>query len=508
MNIDIKKIPLDDAKTWEFIGTGKTKGIFQCESPLVQKWLEKIKPRNIWELSIVIAGVRPGSLKSGMMDDYLDYRNGTREVESFGHPTIDEVLGSTDHALFFQEQVMVLGDRLAWSNLEPKPRSVKVDTLRKAIGKKNQAKILEIGNEFVSGCLGNGISEDVANKLFEIIKNCGRYAFNLSHSISYAHIAYKTAFLKTHYPLHFYATYLSYAQHRLDKWMEISDLIKEMQYFDIPITIPNINKKNIEFAISDKSISYGLSHIKFLSHKSLAEISKIPPIKDWRQFVILAMTKDFGNLNSRAIEALCKSGAFQDLKISRKSLLSLFNFLGKLTKGEIKKFVDIMTEFSDVKDLPDIINRLLANKVNVNRQSIIRSELALLDLNQYDDPAFVEASEKEFLGFAITSTSMDKKDIVGERNCYECGGINTPGTKTSVAAILDQIIYTETKTGKNPGQKMARLFIRDSTGSIDNLPCFPEQFSEFGDYLMEKCSYVFNIYRNKNGWVLNSVTPI
>ena len=144
VKFDISQINYADTKTWELIKSGATKNIFQCESRLLSHWLKKIQPNNLWELSIILALVRPGALNSGTADDYIAYKNKVKEFQPI-HPIVDKILETTNHCLVFQESLMQIGGKLAWPHLPDKEKSLKVDELRKAVGKKNQEKILKIG---------------------------------------------------------------------------------------------------------------------------------------------------------------------------------------------------------------------------------------------------------------------------------------------------------------------------------------------------------------------------
>jgi DNA polymerase-3 subunit alpha len=303
--IDLPNFSYDCPKTWSLLQSGLTKGVFQCESKLVQSWLKKIAPANIWELSAVIALVRPGPLKSGFADDYVAYKKGLKEFESFGHPIIDEVFSTTEHVLLYQESLMALGSKLAFQHLDEIKRAIKVDNLRKGVGKKDQAKLIAIGKEFTAGCLQNGVTEEVANKLFEVIKNCGRYLFNLSHSVVYAHLAYDTAWLKANYPLEFTSVYLTYAQFKqgqrkhneelAGKFKEIQEFIIESPSLGIEILPPNFNERNENFKIIDDKIIYGLSHIKSFGHSTFDKIKDYPIIDNWHKFFIMASTDVYGS---------------------------------------------------------------------------------------------------------------------------------------------------------------------------------------------------------------------
>lgn len=511
-NFNISNIQFDDQQVWDLICSGKTKGIFQCESQLVQHWLRKIQPRNLWELSIVIAIVRPGPLKSGFADEYLAYRTGEKDFESFGHYIIDEVFGITDHILVYQEQIMNLGSRLAWPDLEENDRLCQVDDLRKAVGKKNQEKILSVGQKFVKGCIENEVSQELADKLFNIIKNCGRYVFNLSHSMAYAYIAYKTAYLKTYYTKEFYATYLTYAKFKLDKWDEIYQLIYDLKSFNIPIEGPNINFKNEHFKIINGNIVYGLSHMKHFGTHTIDFIKDLPEINDWRQVVLLTCSKEFGNrLNKRTAEALISTGSFKDTKISRNTLLEIYTQLNSLTDRELEYLISQLPTFSKISDLPSLILATGEAKSNKKRILSVQTIAALVKKaieNNFDNPSWIEKQEEIYLGCPITATSVDFKISDASDRCIDCDDNCPLWNKKRIAVVISEIIFTETKKGTNPGQRMARISVYDSTGKISNLPIFPDLFQISEEYLMENNTVLLYIKKGRQGWIVDGIEQI
>lgn len=507
---NINSIPYDDVRTWDLLKNGYTDGVFQCESKLVQEWLRKIKPNNIWELSAVIALVRPGPLKSGFTNEYLDYRNQEKEFVSFGHPIIDEVFAVTDHILCYQEQVLSLGLRLAWPHLEEKEKLIKVDTLRKAVGKKDQEKLLKIGKEFVEGCQHNGLDKELADKLFEIIKNCGRYLFNLSHSIAYAYIAYQTAYLKVHYPLQFFATYLTYSQFKIDAKEEVYKFIKDCRFCGIDIIGPNINRKNKNFCIYGNKICFGLDFIKHTTKSFIEQLDSIPYINDWRQVILLTCTDAYGfKVNSRTSVNLIIAGAFCDTKIPRKDLLALYELTRILTDRELKWVVEHIEEIETPEDYLKLISSCAESIANKNRKKIIESHIQLCNLNNYDHPSWIENAERNSLGCPITTTSIEGKSYISSHSCVDCKSEDIPlWSERKVAAIIGNVKYTKTKTGSNPGQSMAIIDIYDTSGSLEKLPVFPEQYQTYMDYVIENNTLLFHLKKGKGGWIIEHMEKI
>jgi DNA polymerase III alpha subunit len=522
--LTIQNIPLNDEKTWELFQKGQTRGIFQCESRLVQHWLKKIQPKNLWELSAVIAIVRPGALESGFAETYVE--NGNKpleEVESFGHPMVDEILEPTRNVILYQESLITLARRLAFLHLPDKEAKLKADLLRKAVGKKDQSKILLIGKEFVDGCLHNGVTEEIANKLFEVIKNCGRYLFNLSHSFQYATVAYFTAYLKVHNPLQFYAVYLSYAKHRqsiryggkeiASKWIETKDFVNDARKFGVDTLSPNINKKNIHFKIEGDKMRFGLTSIKYCSGLA-TKLDQYPEIKNWQQFLLLCTTKYYGfKVNASAVECLVKTGSFIDTNLSRSVLYNLILFTDVLSVKEsealqawLVKNKDIMVS---VAEFPKIIEEVVIPEAMAKRVPILQEHLKLLpgDLAIKDHPAAIEEWESAYLGIALSASSLDGKDHASN-TCDECVAENCPlWARKTVNVKLDSIRFTTTKNGANPGQNMAIIDVSDYTGSL-SLAVFPEQFALYEDVLMEKNMVAISLVNGKRGFVVNEITQL
>lgn len=513
LDYDLIHYDYSDEKTWNAICDGDTQGVFQMESGLVKHWVKLIKPRNIWELSAVVAIVRPGALQSGFADEYVAYKNGQKEFESFGHPIIDEIFESTNHVLLYQESLMLLGSRLAWPDLPEKEKKINVDVLRKAVGKKNQKKILEIGELFIHGCVKNGVEKDVADKLFEIIKNSGRYLFNLSHSFKYAQIAYETAYLKVNYPLQFFTAYLSLnrEQQPAKKQKEnLVNLINNAKKMGIKIFSPRIENANQEFLLDkDKNCLYwGFNSVKFVSSGFISAISKPDfHLDGFKNLLELLLTDKFGyKPDSRCCESLISTGAFSSVYSSRKSLLNTYQFFRKMTSREISYIFENNEEILPER-ISDIIIDCIENCCKGKRKNTLRLELDHFALFEETQPGWVEEQEKEFLGYPVSLTRLDAK-IQGDTSCLEALQIDQSGATAIVAGIICGVKHTETKRGKNPGQKMAIVDISDDTGKLNGLPVFPKIYDAYGQFLIENNTVLFHLYKGDSGWIVNNLEQI
>lgn len=498
-----------DEKTWALLQKGHSVGCFQLEQPLAKKWLRRIKPSNLWELAAVGAALRPGPLMSNMTEEYAQNKE-AGSFESYNNPIVDEIFATTHNICLFQEQIMKLGEKLAWPHLEENKRLVKVDALRKAVGKKNQQKILEIGKEFVEGCLHNNVEPELADRLFDLIKKSGRYAFNLSHAFQYAEIGFQTAWLKANYPLHFFVTYLSYAKFRPYKWEAIKSLVDEAKVLDIKILPPNFNQKNLHFKVEkDNEIRYGLSHIKHIGKAACKLIKSCPPITHWSEWVKLCFTKEYGRkLDKSAAKNLILTGAFSDLGISRSSLDNIYSCLSKLSDVEVAHVAARCTIETPIEELANLVIESSQVVSVARREAMVASLSKLIQVDLPDDPAWIENEEMSLMGAALTACAVDKKVTIGANTVLESIGDIPEWTKHNLAVVLDEVRYTVTKKGNNPGQKMAIVSFHDATASMTNVPVFPDQFAQYSDFLIPKSCISINMIARKNGWVIERIYPL
>ncbi|NDB58639.1 DNA polymerase III subunit alpha, partial [bacterium] len=212
--------------TWQLFAEGKTKGIFQLESNLGKSWSKKLAPTNIEELSALIAIIRPGTLKAfvdgkSMTQHYVDRKHGREEV-TYLHQALEEILKPTYGILVYQEQSMRIAQKIAGFNLQ------EADVLRKAIGKKNAALMNEVKKSFIEGAQKvNIVTKEESEQIFGWIEKSSRYAFNKSHSVSYAVCSYWSAYYKAHHTHEFFLSYLYHAIEKQDPQQETYELISE-----------------------------------------------------------------------------------------------------------------------------------------------------------------------------------------------------------------------------------------------------------------------------------------
>lgn len=314
----LKEIPFDDAKVFNLLSSGKTKGLFQLESSGMIDLIKRLKPENFSDIVALVALYRPGPLNSGMADDYINRKNG-RESIAYQHTNLKKVLNETYGVFVYQEQVMEAAQVLASYSLGD------ADNLRRAMGKKKADVMEEEKGTFVAGCKNNNIPENKAIEIFDNIEKFAGYGFNKSHSAAYAFIAYQTAYLKTHYPSHFIASVLSSEQDKTDK---LEPHVKDCGLMGIEILPPNINTSFETFIVNDKNqIEYGLGALKDVGRKFIEEVCKERGKGKFTSLMDFASRIDLRKGGIRSLQSLAKSGAFDDIADRDLAVSSMRNYL-------------------------------------------------------------------------------------------------------------------------------------------------------------------------------------
>ena len=314
----LKEIPFDDAKVFNLLSSGKTKGLFQLESSGMIDLIKRLKPENFSDIVALVALYRPGPLNSGMADDYINRKNG-RESIAYQHTNLKKVLNETYGVFVYQEQVMEAAQVLASYSLGD------ADNLRRAMGKKKADVMEEEKGTFVAGCKNNNIPENKAIEIFDNIEKFAGYGFNKSHSAAYAFIAYQTAYLKTHYPSHFIASVLSSEQDKTDK---LEPHVKDCGLMGIEILPPDINTSFETFIVNDKNqIEYGLGALKDVGRKFIEEVCKERSNGKFTSLMDFASRIDLRKGGIRSLQSLAKSGAFDDIADRDLAVSSMRNYL-------------------------------------------------------------------------------------------------------------------------------------------------------------------------------------
>jgi DNA polymerase-3 subunit alpha len=300
LDIDIEKIPLDDEKTYQLYQRGETNGTFQFESAGMQKYLRQLKPDKFEDLIAMNALYRPGPME--YIPQFINRKHG-REPIAYDLPEMEEYLAETYGITVYQEQVMLLSQKLAGFSKGD------ADVLRKAMGKKQKSVLDKMKDKFLEGCKAKGHPEDICKKIWEDWESFAEYAFNKSHSTCYSLLAYQTAYLKAHYPAEYMAAVLTHAQDNLDK---VTFFIKECENLGIKVLGPSINESGVHFAVNKAGeIRFGLGAIKGAGQAAVESIIREReangPFEDIFDF---ARRVNPRAVNKKVYECLALSGAF------------------------------------------------------------------------------------------------------------------------------------------------------------------------------------------------------
>ena len=437
IEVDFDKIPTDDPETYKMLQRGDSSGVFQLESSGMRKVLRGIKPESIDDLTAVVALYRPGTIRAGGIEEYINRKSGKTKV-TYPHPSLEPILKSTYGIIVYQEQVMQIANVLAGYTM------AEADLLRKAIGKKKKEILAQQRDTFIRRSVEQGVDKQIATKVFDLIEYFAGYGFNKSHAVCYATIAFRTAYLKAHYPVEYFTALLNGYIGNENKTKE---LIFEIRRRGIPLYPPDINKSDVFFKTEGEGIRFGLLAIKSTGEKALAEI-----IKEREQNGEFTSFSDFKSrvqgtkVNKRVIDSLIKAGAFDALGEDRKALL--------LNGGEEQE------ETLSLFGVPE--PRTIKKAVRASTMEIL----------QY---------EKEAFGFYITDHPINSyaillRDLKDVRTVSELTE-EDDGANVRIAGIKGK--FKRSKTRK--GQSMYKFEIED-TDAKATVVAFPMSYEEFSKY--------------------------
>jgi len=320
IEIEINKIPLDDKKTFELFSHGETTAVFQFESEGMKKHLRNLKPNRFEDLVAMNALYRPGPME--YIPDYIERKHGRQKVE-YDVPMMEKYLGDTYGITVFQEQVMLLSRLLGGFTRGDS------DTLRKAMGKKKMEMMAKLKEKFISGCKANfqfvdecknkgKKPEDVIEKIWSDWEAFASYAFNKSHSVCYAYVAYQTGYLKAHYPAEFMAANLS---RNLSNITDITKLMTECKRMKLNVMGPDVNESFIKFtANKNGNIRFGMGAIKGVGTGAVKNIIDVRQENgNFETIYDVVENVNLQAVNKKNLEALAMSGAFDSLNGIKRS---------------------------------------------------------------------------------------------------------------------------------------------------------------------------------------------
>lgn len=326
LNLNFDDIKEDDKEALEIFRNANTVGIFQFESEGMINFLKKLKPDTFDDVVAALALFRPGPMKN--IDSYIKRKKGEEKIDYF-HEDLMKILKPTYGIIVYQEQIMQIASTLAGYTF------AEADLLRRAMSKKKEDILLKERDKFIKGAIKKGYAEDLAIKIYDLIFRFAEYGFNKSHTVAYAMISYKMAYLKAHYPKVFMKHLLNQA---INSETKTKEYIYECKQCGITIEKPNINLSSDKYEIINNKIIYPLTNIKNIGvnvTKLIIEERKKGKFKDIFDFISRCYK---GNITSKIIESLILSGAFDTFNFSRKTLIENIEVLTNY--GEIGEYLD------------------------------------------------------------------------------------------------------------------------------------------------------------------------
>lgn len=436
---NIKDIPMDDPLVYQNFAEGNTIGIFQFESPGMRKTLKNIKADNINDLFAAVALFRPGP-----MDHIPEYAR-RKEGAPYDYivPEMESILKETYGIMIYQEQVMQTAQKLAGYTLG------QADNLRKAMGKKKPEEMAKQRDIFISGCIKNGITEEKSVEIFNTMEKFASYGFNKSHSVAYAILAYRNAYLKTYYPEEYYTSLLN-----TDK-SKINVFIQDMMKNEFSIVNPDINKSKIDFSPNGrKSIIFGLSGLKDVTAESVKAIIKTREEKgEFTSFFDFFKKVDRANLSEKVIQRLIQAGAFDALDSRRDVLMANINnglkYAGKLAREKKEKGYILHELFGSRGIHKDAKKLVVASNDAIVEPDLIIPE----DKDRWTEIKAIE-EEKEAIGLCLSKNmfSIYQKKLGGLEAATSLGDVNAkPHYQTFLfAGIVTKKDTLITKKDKKP----------------------------------------------------------
>ncbi len=441
VSIDFQHIPLDDRPTFKLLASGETGGIFQLESAGMRRYIKELKPTNFNDIAAMVALYRPGPMEH--IPTFIRAKHGI-ESSHYPHPAVKEILEETYGVIVYQDQVLHIVRALAGYSLG------QADIFRKAMGKKIPEVMKREKQNFLNGAKKNQIPEELAAEIFALIEPFAGYAFNKAHSVSYALIAYQTAYLKANYTLEYMTAFLNTYAFHPDR---LPPAIAECRRLNIPVLGPDINKSQSSFAIEKQDgkevIRFSLTAIKNIGYAAIEPMIKarnkggeFKSIEDFCRRV------DLRNVNKKVLESLIKAGAFDNMA-SRGTLLQAMDRIISLAQWEQRLRETGQTSMFDLWG--DSVPTPLPN----------------LNLDNLDTPLKDRLEwERELLGVYVSEHPLSSiAPALANAATALCGSIDIEmaGEKVIIAGMVTSIRQLYTRDGR----PFAIAILEDLDGSIE-----------------------------------------
>ena len=475
--LDIEKIDMEDENIYLMISEGRTEGVFQLESPGMTSFMKKLRPDNIEDIIAGISLYRPGPMD--FIDDYINGKRNAAAIE-YDCEELVPILKSTYGCIVYQEQVMQIVRDLAGYSYGQS------DLLRRAMSKKKDSVMKEERKNFVygdeskgiPGCVANGVSEQVANKIYDKMIDFAKYAFNRSHAAAYAFITYQTAYLKYYYPKEYMAALLTSVMSNTGK---VSEYILSGKEMGIAILPPDVNEGEGNFTAASGGIRYGMSAIKGLGENVTDAIVRDREVRGPYKSLTDLIERLAGSINKKGLEALIKSGALDGLSGSRREKMAVYEqVLDSISHEKHSKMAGQLSLF-DIAPKDDLS----------------ALEVKMPELGEFDVETKL-AFEKEMLGVYLSGHPLESYQDMLKSVCNassldfaydeEEGMVNVaPGKDYILGGIASVVNIKLTRNN----QRMAFITLEDLVGSVEVI-VFPRDFEKYKDLIEEGRKYIIS----------------
>ncbi|MDR0927111.1 MAG: DNA polymerase III subunit alpha [Ignavibacteria bacterium] len=465
IDIDLDTIDFKDQQVYKMLSDGQTKAVFQFEGSGMTEYLKQLKPQNLEELTAMNALYRPGPMEN--IPSFINRKYG-KEAIQYLHPLMEKSLSNTYGVIVYQEQVMQIVQDLAGFTLG------EADVMRRAMGKKKREYMIEFIPKFMEGCAKNGISEKIADEVFELLLKFASYGFNKSHSLAYSYLAYQTAWLKTHYTAEYLASFMTAVMNGQN---ELVDVFEEAKKFNINILPPDVNLSNTYFVAKDDAIVFGMAGIKGVGTAVVDDMVAVRKEKPFSS--IFDFAGRVSQCNKRVLEALICAGAFDSI-YSTKERATLFNSVDlalEYAKNENNRNNTGTADlFGDTEDAVTVEPKLIfaPDWDETERLSKEREVLSFAFSGQLLNKYYTAI--KSFNSADITNKQMDSEDDIAENTASD--NSDTLSTYGLITGMVEEVRTREDKKGK----RIAFPKVRNYEG-VAELIFWSDAYEKYSDLL-------------------------
>ena len=475
-DFSVAALDYDDPETYKMLGQGETEGVFQLESSGMKQVLVGLQPQNLEDVIALISLYRPGPMDS--IPTYLRNRHEPEKI-SYKTPQLAHILDVTNGCIVYQEQVMQIFRELAGFSFG------QADNVRRAMSKKKHAVMEAEREHFVHGCtepghecpgcVANGISEKVANEIYDEMSSFASYAFNKSHAACYAYVAFQTAYLKCHYPSEFMAALLTSVLDNTDKVIEYSG---ECARLGIRVLPPDINISNGGFTADARGqIRFGLNAVKSVGRNLVERIVDERKEKPYASLYDFCKRLYGNEMNRRAVESLVKAGAFDSMGENRHSLVEAVDGIIKSVESDSRRNLDGQLD--------------LFSLMSGGAQSTSKDVYEIRHLEEYSHTELLQ-QEKEVSGLYLSGHPLDayreQSAKFATHSIKALTGEEAHGLDNAHVRIVCTIVKSRMMTTKS-NSLMAFTSVEDLTGTMEVI-VFPKVLEVFRDTIRENAVVV------------------